>query len=211
MSTTPFPFGPILGCQGRAVSVPGDDIDTDRIIPARYLKCVTFDGLAEGVFADDRRERAGDHPFDRPEHRGASILVVNRNFGCGSSREHAPQALMRWGIRAVIGESFAEIFFGNCLALGIPCLTADHGAVLALQAAIAADPSAVLHVELEPSRVVLRAGAEERVWPLSLADGPRRMLRSGEWNGTAQLVAHDAELRATVARLPYMSGFAALT
>ncbi len=209
MSTTPFPSGPIPGCRGRAVVVPGDDIDTDRIIPARYLKCVTFDDLAEGVFADDRRERGGEHPFDRPENQGAAILVVNRNFGCGSSREHAPQALMRWGIRAVIGESFAEIFFGNCLALGIPCLSGDHKAVLALQAAIAADPGAALQLDLDPPRVVLSCGGESREWPLNLADGPRRMLLSGEWNGTAQLVAHDAELRATVARLPYLSGFAA--
>jgi 3-isopropylmalate/(R)-2-methylmalate dehydratase small subunit len=191
------------------VAVPGDDIDTDRIIPARYLKCVTFDDLAEGVFADDRTERAGDHPFDRPERRGASILVVNRNFGCGSSREHAPQALMRWGIRAVIGESFAEIFFGNCLALGIPCLTAGHGAVLALQAAIAADPDAVLQLDLDPPRVVFTVADTAQEWPLTLGDGPRSMLVSGEWNGTAQLVAHDAELKATTARLPYLTGFAA--
>ncbi len=209
MSATPFPAGPIQRCEGRAVVVAGDDIDTDRIIPARYLKCVTFDGLAEGVFADDRSERAGAHPFDRAENQGAAILVVNRNFGCGSSREHAPQALMRWGIRAVIGESFAEIFFGNCLALGIPCLTADHDAVLALQAAIAAHPGAMLRLDLDPPQVTLEADGVSLAWPLELAAGPRRMLVSGEWNGTAQLVAHDAELRATAVRLPYLSGFAA--
>jgi 3-isopropylmalate/(R)-2-methylmalate dehydratase small subunit len=208
MSASPFPSGPIRRCSGRAVVVAGDDIDTDRIIPARYLKCVTFDDLAEGVFADDRRERAGDHPFDRPANQGASILVVNRNFGCGSSREHAPQALMRWGIRAVIGESFAEIFFGNCLALGIPCLDADHDTVLALQAAIAAHPGAPLQLDLEPPRVSLQADGETLAWPLELAPGPGRMLTSGEWNGTAQLVAHDAELRATAGRLPYLAGFA---
>ncbi|MEA5441824.1 isopropylmalate isomerase [Cyanobium gracile] len=209
MSTTPFPAGPIQRCEGRAVVVAGDDIDTDRIIPARYLKCVTFDDLAAGVFADDRTELAGGHPFDRPEHLGASILVVNRNFGCGSSREHAPQALMRWGIRAVIGESFAEIFFGNCLALGIPCLSADHDTLLALQAAIAAHPGALLQLDLEPPRVTLDAGSDAQEWPLNLPAGPRRMLVSGEWNGTAQLVAHDGELRATASRLPYLNGFAA--
>jgi 3-isopropylmalate/(R)-2-methylmalate dehydratase small subunit len=114
---------------------------------------------------------------------------------------------MRWGIRALIGESFAEIFFGNGLALGIPCLTADHDTVLALQAAIAADPAAVLRIDLESPRVALSAGGETTSWPLGLPDGPRRMLLSGEWNGTAQLVAHDRELRATADRLPYMAGF----
>jgi 3-isopropylmalate/(R)-2-methylmalate dehydratase small subunit len=187
----------------------GADIDTDRIIPARFLKCVTFEGLAEGAFADDRTERAGAHPFDRDEHRGASVLVVNSNFGCGSSREHAPQALMRWGIRAVIGESFAEIFFGNCLALGIPCLTADPLHVAELQQAIAADPGAELYLDLEALQVELESefvGANR--WPVQLAPGPQQMLVSGQWDGTSQLVAHDAELKATAARLPYLSGFA---
>jgi 3-isopropylmalate/(R)-2-methylmalate dehydratase small subunit len=206
-SSAPFPSGPIRNHRGRGVAVVGADIDTDRIIPARFLKCVTFDDLARGVFADDRSELAdapaGQHPFDRPEHQEASVLVVNSNFGCGSSREHAPQALMRWGIRALIGESFAEIFFGNCLALGLPCLGASHGDVLALQDAIEADPSVPLELDVAGRRVQ-RSGQE---WPLSLADGPHRMLVSGEWDGTSQLVAHDAELRATAARLPYLAGF----
>jgi len=205
MSTSAFPVGPVPRHRGRGVAVIGDDIDTDRIIPARYLKCVSFTGLAEGVFADDRREQAGAHPFDRSEHQGASVPVVNGNFGCGSSREHAPQALMRWGIRAVIGHSFAEIFFGNCLALGIPCLTLDQADAQVLQAAIVADPAAELLVDVEG----LQVGLGSSSWPLQLAPGPHQMLVSGQWDGTSQLVAHDPELRATAARLPYLTGFGA--
>jgi 3-isopropylmalate/(R)-2-methylmalate dehydratase small subunit len=205
-ATVPFPAGPIGVCRGCGVAVRGDDIDTDRIIPARFLKCVTFEGLATGTFADDRAEQEGRHPFDRPAHRDARLLVVNRNFGCGSSREHAPQALMRWGIRALIGESFAEIFFGNCLALGLPCLTAAPEVVDALQEAIAADPSAPLEVDLETLRVRLPDGGSR---PLHLPEGARRMLLSGRWDGTSQLLLHDAELSATAARLPYLHSFPA--
>jgi 3-isopropylmalate/(R)-2-methylmalate dehydratase small subunit len=205
---TAFPTGPIVAIEGRAVVVSGDDIDTDRIIPARFLKCVTFEALGPAAFADDRAELAaapaGPHPFDRPEHQGASILLVNRNFGCGSSREHAPQALMRWGIRAVVGESFAEIFFGNCLVLGIPCLTATHEQMLDLQAAAKAAPAEILRLELQSPQIHLG----ERHWPLELPPAPRQMLLSGQWDGTRQLLAHDRELQDTVSRLPYLSGFA---
>ncbi|MCP9927372.1 3-isopropylmalate dehydratase small subunit 2 [Cyanobium sp. CH-040] len=208
MSHQPLPAGPISAHRGRGLPLPGADIDTDRIIPARFLKCVTFENLATGVFADDRSERSGDHPFDRDEHQGASVLVVNRNFGCGSSREHAPQALMRWGIRALVGESFAEIFFGNCLALGLPCLTADPAHVAELQEAIAVDPGAELLVDLEAMEVVLESEfAGDNRWPVTLDPGPRRMLLTGHWDGTSQLLAHDAELSATAAVLPYLSGF----
>jgi len=217
MAPAPFPAGPVERLVGRGVAVVGNDIDTDRIIPARFLKCVTFDGLAEGAFADDRTELAGAHPFDRPEHQGATILVVNDNFGCGSSREHAPQALMRWGIRAVIGESFAEIFFGNCLALGIPCLTITPADATTLQRAIGAMPAALLTVDVEALRVQLDPQASDATsaprasldLPLQLAAGPHSMLVSGQWDGTSQLVAHDAELRATASQLPYLVGFAA--
>ena len=208
-STAPFPSGPITGVSGTTVVVRGDDIDTDRIIPARFLKCVTFDALGPAAFADDRAElasaAAGPHPFDRPEHQGASILLVNRNFGCGSSREHAPQALMRWGIRAVVGESFAEIFYGNCLALGIPCLTADHDTMLAIQEAAEADPARSFSVDV--AGATLRAG--EQSWPLELQQGPRQMLATGQWDATGQLLANGEALVATVQRLPYLSGFQA--
>lgn len=200
-----LPAGPITQVTGRALVLRGDDIDTDRIIPARFLKCVTFDGLGQQVFADDRIELQGSHPFDRPEHQGARLLLVNRNFGCGSSREHAPQALMRWGIRAVVGESFAEIFYGNCLALGIPCLTAPHELMLAIQAAAAADPAAEYELEVASAR--LRSSQPETSWELELPAGPRQMLSTGHWDGTGQLVANGAALAATAARLPYMTNF----
>ena len=207
-SPRPFPTGPIRQHRGRGVAVVGADIDTDRIIPARFLKCVTFDDLARGAFADDRAERGGEHPFDRSEHQQASVLVVNSNFGCGSSREHAPQALMRWGIRALIGESFAEIFFGNCLALGIPCLSADPETVRALQEAIAADPGAELLLDLEALEVELESefvGANR--WQVHLNPGPHQMLVSGQWDATGQLLANHQALQSTAARLPYLAAF----
>ncbi|MEB3262851.1 MAG: 3-isopropylmalate dehydratase small subunit [Synechococcus sp.] len=213
-TAAPFPTGPIRRHRGRGVAVVGADIDTDRIIPARFLKCVTFDDLARGAFADDRAELAeapsGPHPFDREEHREASVLVVNSNFGCGSSREHAPQALMRWGIRALIGESYAEIFFGNCLALGIPCLSAEPATVRAIQEAVAADPGAELLLDLEALEVELESEfVGTNRWPVHLDPGPHRMLVSGQWDATGQLLANDTELQATAARLPYLQAFAA--
>ena len=207
-ASSAFPQGPITSVSGTTVVVRGDDIDTDRIIPARFLKCVTFDALGPAAFADDRAELASDpagpHPFDQPEHQGASILLVNRNFGCGSSREHAPQALMRWGIRAVVGESFAEIFFGNCLALGIPCAVADHATMLAMQEAAVAHPGAVFSLDV-PSGIL--AGVGQR-WQLQLAGGPQQMLVSGQWDATGQLLSNGEALAATAGRLPYLSAFA---
>ena len=202
-----FPAGPISRVIGPALVLRGDDIDTDRIIPARFLKCVAFDGLGEQVFADDRAELGGSHPFDRPEHRDATILLVNRNFGCGSSREHAPQALMRWGIRAVVGESFAEIFYGNCLALGIPCLQAQHDKMVAIQAAAAADPTILFSIDLAQASLTAGDPNAGQSWNLELAAGPQLMLVSGQWDGTGQLLARDSELTATAARLPYLTNF----
>lgn len=189
--------------RGRALALRGDDIDTDRIIPARFLKCVSFEALGAQAFADDRQELAGRHPFDQSVHAGASILVVNDNFGCGSSREHAPQALMRWGIRALVGVSFAEIFYGNCLALGIPCATASSQQVSLLQDAVAADPS--VNWALDLNGLTFSAGAVSE--PIQVAAGALDMLRSGQWDATGQLVARDAELTRTMENLPYLRGF----
>ena len=201
--TTPFPQGPIPMVRGRALVLRGDDIDTDRIIPARFLKCVSFEALGAQAFADDRQELAGRHPFDQSVHAGASILVVNDNFGCGSSREHAPQALMRWGIRALVGVSFAEIFYGNCLALGIPCATASSQQIILLQDAVAADPS--VNWALDLNGLTFSAGSVSE--PIQVAAGALDMLRSGQWDATGQLVARDAELTRTMENLPYLRGF----
>ena len=198
-----FPQGPIGQVSGRGLVLRGDDIDTDRIIPARFLKCVSFEALGEQAFADDRKELAGEHPFDLAVHQGASILVVNDNFGCGSSREHAPQALMRWGIRAVLGVSYAEIFQGNCLALGIPCATATPDQIRALQDAVAADPTAEWTLDLQA--LTFSHGSTSQT--ISLASGSLDMLRTGQWDATGQLVARDAELNRTMAALPYLNGF----
>ncbi len=137
--------------EGSAVAVRGNDIDTDRIIPARFLKVITFDGIGEFAFQDVRIDENGtvtDHPFNNPAYQQASILLTNRNFGCGSSREHAPQALMRWGIQAIIGESFAEIFAGNCNALGIPAVTVGQSEIAELMSMVESNPDARISLDL---------------------------------------------------------------
>ncbi len=186
---------------GHAVPVVGNDIDTDRIIPARFLKCVTFEGLGEHVFADDRIALTGQHPFDLPQYQGASILVANNNFGCGSSREHAPQAIAKWGITAIIGESFAEIFFGNCIALGIPCAIVTNEVSTQLQALITENPT--LAVTLDLTSMTVSCG------PLSAAivmnEGPRQMFLTGQWDATGQLIAQADQTRTTAATLPYIN------
>lgn len=189
----------ITGC---GIPVVGNDIDTDRIIPARFLRCVTFDGLGEQVFKDDRAQTKGEHPFDQPQYQGAKILVVNANFGCGSSREHAPQAIARWGIEGIIGESFAEIFFGNCVAMGVPCVTADSATVKKLQEAIAANPQTAMTLDLDAMEV--RCGDEFRA-AVHMAPGPRQMLTTGTWDTCGQLVGQTDDIRATAAKLPYLA------
>ena len=186
---------------GRGVPLIGNDIDTDRIIPARYLRCVTFDGLGEHAFADDRTQTAGQHPFDQPQYQGASVLVVNRNFGCGSSREHAPQAIAKWGIKALIGESFAEIFFGNCVAMGVPCVTADPDTVRQLQERITANPQAIVEIDLEAQQVRI----EDFTAPIQLGAGPRQMFVTGTWDACGQLVSQAEAIKKTAAALPYVA------
>ncbi|NEO14213.1 MULTISPECIES: 3-isopropylmalate dehydratase small subunit [Moorena] len=185
---------------GTGIPVVGNDIDTDRIIPARFLRCVTFDGLGQQVFVDDRAQANGQHPFDQPQYQGATVLVVNGNFGCGSSREHAPQAIARWGIQGIVGESFAEIFFGNCLAMGLPCVTADSETVKQLQTSLHQNPEIPMTLDLEEMQVY----CGELQASVFMEDGPRNMLLTGTWDTCGQLVAQVEAIRATAARLPYM-------
>jgi 3-isopropylmalate/(R)-2-methylmalate dehydratase small subunit len=187
--------------EGRGLPLRGDDIDTDRIIPGRFLKTVTFEGLEDHLFEDDRK--AGAHPVDDPRYQGAAVLVVNANFGCGSSREHAPQALQRWGIQAIVAESFAEIFFGNSMMMGMPCLTASPADVRALQDRIEADPS-------KPLRIDLAAGtceADGVACAVTLPPKIREAFLTGAWDTTGMLMDRFDEVEATAARLPYVSGF----
>ncbi|MBC7882173.1 MAG: 3-isopropylmalate dehydratase small subunit [Anaerolineae bacterium] len=187
----------ITNIAGQGIPLIGNDIDTDRIIPARFLRCITFDGLGEYVFADDRN---GSHSFDNPAFAGANILVVNRNFGCGSSREHAPQAIARWGIKAIIGESFAEIFIGNCAAIGLPCLTANTEAVEALQNRLLRNPATQISVDIES----LDIHYDDIVVHGNLDHGPRQTFLTGTWDACGQLLAQKSAIQATAAKLPYL-------
>jgi 3-isopropylmalate/(R)-2-methylmalate dehydratase small subunit len=192
----------IATLSGTAVVVRGQDIDTDRIIPARFLKTVTFDGLEAGAFADDRAAAARDgrvHPFDMPGAAGASILVVNKNFGCGSSREHAPQALYRRGIRAIVGESFAEIFFSNSVMLGLPCVSLVAADVDALMAIVDADRSHSVTVDLAERRV----SAGDASWPLTMPEPARQALTTGTWDAAGLLLQDYEQVEATEKALQY--------
>ncbi|MBD2090498.1 3-isopropylmalate dehydratase small subunit [Microcoleus sp. FACHB-1515] len=191
----------VQSVSGRGVPLVGNDIDTDRIIPARFLRCVTFDGLGAQVFADDRTQTQGQHPFDQPQYQGAEILVVNRNFGCGSSREHAPQAIAKWGIKALVGESFAEIFFGNCVAMGIPCVTATPADVQTLQTWLAANPQEAIALDLNAMQVKFG----DRAIPVSMNEGARNMFVSGTWDACGQLVSQADRIQATASKLPYLA------
>jgi len=185
---------------GRGIPLRGHDIDTDRIIPARYLKAISFEGLENHVFADDRSDPA--HPFNQPQFQGASVLLVNRNFGCGSSREHAPQALQRWGINAVVSEVFSEIFFGNSVQLGLPCLTVSHDDVERLMAAVEADPATVIDVDVVGLRV--RSGGMTAA--ATMPPAAHEALTTGLWDGTGLLLADFDQVRALAESLPYVTG-----
>lgn len=186
---------------GSGIPLIGNDIDTDRIIPARFLRCVTFDGLGEEVFADDRSAMNGEHPFDLPQYQNAKILVVNANFGCGSSREHAPQAIARWGIEAIVGESFAEIFLGNCLTMGIPCVTSSSGNIKSIQNLLQENPDIAMILDLE--NLKLQCGYYSST--VKMDSGAKNMLTTGKWDTCGLLTKNIEEIRATATKLPYIT------
>jgi 3-isopropylmalate/(R)-2-methylmalate dehydratase small subunit len=196
----------VVRVEGRGLPLRGHDIDTDRIIPARFLKTVRFEGLEAHVFEDDRAAQpasAGPHPFSNPAFAGARVLLVNRNFGCGSSREHAPQALQRWGLGAVVGESFSEIFFGNAVAIGLPCVTVPGDAAERLQTIVEQAPDTRLEVDLERRQV--RAGAE--AFACGMPAAALEAFTSGAWDATGLLLDDPGAVARVATRLPYIAGF----
>ena len=193
------PIGQFSKINGKCVSLIGDDIDTDRIIPARFLKCINFDSLGKSVFADDRKTLKGNHPFDLETNKGSSILIVNSNFGCGSSREHAPQALIRWGIKAIIGESFADIFYSNCIAIGIPCFTLPKNSIKDIQKYLA-EKSLFLEIDLFKSK----ASSKELNFNLEIKETSKKMFLSGEWDATSKLLENKDLIEKKLNDLPYV-------
>jgi 3-isopropylmalate/(R)-2-methylmalate dehydratase small subunit len=196
----------ITKASGTAVPIRGNDIDTDRIIPARYLKEVTFARMGEYPFFDERFDASGkkkDHPFNDPEYKGASLLFVNKNFGCGSSREHAPQAIYRFGIKAIVGESFAAIFAGNCTMMGLPAVVVGAKEIDQLMKSVEENPRTEYSVDLETK--TLSYGNVKIA--IDLPETYRTALTMGSWDSTALLRANLEQVRKTAAKLPYMSGF----
>ena len=193
------PIGKISNINGQCISLIGNDIDTDRIIPARFLKCVNFDSLGESVFEDDRKTLKGQHPVDLEENKNASILVVNSNFGCGSSREHAPQALMRWGIKAIIGESFADIFYSNCIAIGIPCFTLPKTSIKEIQEN---KDNTFLFLEIDLKNSL--AKSKDLSLKLAIKESSRKMFLSGEWDATSKLLENEDFIKNKLDDLPYL-------
>tara|TARA_Y100000991_G_scaffold183719_1_gene147303 strand:- start:2310 stop:2930 length:621 start_codon:yes stop_codon:yes gene_type:complete len=193
------PTGKISQIVGKPIVLTGDDIDTDRIIPARFLKCVSFENLGESVFKDDRENLRGKHPFDLKSNMGSSILIVNSNFGCGSSREHAPQALIRWGIRAIIGESFAEIFYSNCVAIGIPCFTLSKELIKKIQKDNTPNNS-LLEINIDKSILITKS----YILNLEIRNSSRKMFLSGEWDATSTLLENVELIEKKINNLPYI-------
>ena len=193
------PMGNFSQINGKCISLVGDDIDTDRIIPARFLKCIDFDSLGKSVFDDDRKTLKGNHPFDLETNKGSSILIVNSNFGCGSSREHAPQALMRWGIKAIIGESFADIFYSNCIAIGIPCFTLPKESIKKIQKNLD-----IKNLFLEIDLFESTAKAEELKFNLEIKETSKKMFLSGEWDATSKLLENKNLIENKLNDLPYI-------
>jgi 3-isopropylmalate/(R)-2-methylmalate dehydratase small subunit len=192
----------IFQLEGRGLPLRGHDIDTDRIMPARFLVAVSFAGLEQHLFEDDRQADAA-HAFNDQRYAGASILVVNNNFGCGSSREHAPQGLVRAGYKAVVGESFSEIFQGNSAMIGMPCFVASHEDIERLQTLLEGAPQTMITADVEAQTVTAGDLRITAALPAALRDG----FLSGQWNPTAMLLDHFDQVRAVAARLPYVSGF----
>jgi len=196
------PTDAIRHISGRGLPLRGNDVDTDRIMPARFLVSVSFEGLERHLFEDDRTADPR-HPLNDPRYVGASILVVNANFGCGSSREHAPQGLVRAGFRAVIGESFSEIFQGNAAVLGMPCFAVDRAGAEALQRLVESTPDATIGVDVATGAIAAGTLTLTGSLPAALRDA----FLSGQWNPTAMLLENFDEVRAVAARLPYLRGF----
>jgi 3-isopropylmalate/(R)-2-methylmalate dehydratase small subunit len=193
----------ILEISGTCVSVPGDDVDTDRIIPARYLKCVTFEGLGDALFYDVRFQQNGkptNCSLNDPRFHGATILICGRNFGCGSSREHAPQAIYRYGFRAVVAESFAEIFFGNATTLGLPCVSASRGDLDRIRQIVDSEPKREMTIDLTTE--MIRFGADD--FPASIRASARDALINGRWDPIGELLEASALVKGRMAQLPYV-------
>ena len=191
---------------GPGILLRGNDIDTDRIIPARFLKCVTFDGIGEHAFADDIKGLAAKgetHPFADARFANAAILVANQNFGCGSSREHAPQSLKRWGIRAIIAESYSEIFYGNCVSLAVPCFTADHETCAKLQDAIESNPDGELILDIAAATATGPCGTVA----LQIQSGAQGQFLAGSWDARASLLENMDKVRDIAGRLPYTTNY----
>ena len=193
-----YPTGKLSQILGKPIALIGDDIDTDRIIPARFLKCVSFENLGESVFKDDRENLKGKHPFDLKSNQGSSILIVNSNFGCGSSREHAPQALLRWGIRAIIGESFADIFYSNCVAIGIPCFTLSKESIKKIQNNINQN-NPICEIDIQKSILI----SESFSLSLEIKNSSKKMFLTGEWDATSTLLENKNLIEEKIRTLPY--------